>query len=397
MKYKQLPHSYESEVALLGCVLVYPKALPLFRDSGLHEKDFYSTEHKIIVKHILDLIEADGMVSPQTLVDRINDHKQIHKVGGMEYFITLTENASGVTSFEHYLKNIKEKSQARQLIEVSQTIESQGFDTSIAITELLDTAEESILNITRSRQVTAIRNSTDIVNDLLDNVQKAMQSDGGMTGLATGFRDLNYVTNGFQNGDLIILGARPSLGKSAMALNFALNVARHNDASVAIFSLEMPDTDLMARMTSSLSNVEGNKLRSGKITDTELSDLHKSGHILKQLDLFIDDSSAMTIPEIFTQCRRLKNDDQLDFIVIDYMQLITGDSNSQGNRQQEISKISRQLKQLAREMDVPVLALSQLSRNLESREDKRPVLSDLRESGSIEQDGIVLQNTSIYL
>lgn len=390
MKQRQLPHSHESEVALLGSILVYPKALPLFRDSGLTEKDFYSLSHQTLVKHIMILIESEGSLEVGTLVDRLTDHNDLIHAGGMDYLINLTMNATSISSFEHYVNNVKEKSQARELIEVSEQIKEQGFNTSLPVNELLDQAEESVLNITRSRQVTAIRDSVSVVNDMMLGIEKAMQSDGGLTGLATGFSHLNNITHGFQNGDLIILGARPSMGKTALALNFATNVARLNDANVAIFSLEMPDTHLMQRVTSSVSLIEGGKLKSGRLNDREYQELNKASHIIKQIGFHIDDSSSITVPEIFTQCRRLKNDDKLDFVVIDYMQLITGDANQQGNRQQEISKISRQMKQLAREMEVPVLALSQLSRSLESREDKRPILSDLRESGSIEQDADIV-------
>lgn len=391
MKHKQLPHSHESEVALLGTVLVYPKALPLFRDSGLTEEDFYSLSHQTLVKHMRVLIESEDVLEVSTLVDRLTDHNDLVHAGGMDYLINLTTNATSLINFEHFVNNIKEKSQARELIEVSEQIKERGFDTSLPVNELLDQAEESVLNITRSRQVTAIRDSVSVVNDMMLGIEKAMQSDGGLTGLATGFSHLNNVTHGFQNGDLIILGARPSLGKSAMAINFATNVARLNDANVAIFSLEMPAEHLMQRITSSISLVEGGKLKSGRLTDHEYQELVKTTNITKNMGIHIDDSSSMTVPEIFTQCRRLKNDDKLDFIIIDYLQLITGDTTQQGNRQQEVSKISRQMKQLAREMEVPVLALSQLSRSLESREDKRPILSDLRESGSIEQDELVMR------
>lgn len=389
-KFRVLPHSNESEVALLGSLLVYPEALQIVNESGLSEVDFYHPAHKILITHMKTLIERDNFLSTSVLVDRLNDHKGLKSIGDVEYLITLTENASGVSSLEHYIKNIREKSQARRLIEVSQEIERMGFDGSVDIEQLLDGAEEQVLEITRSRNTSKIRESVDIVNDLMENIKKAMASDGGLTGLSTGFKSLNNVTSGLQKGDLIIVGSRPSMGKTAFALSLALNVARYNDAGVAVFSLEMPDTDLFARMTSSIALVEGNKLRSGYLKEHELQDLHKAGHVLKQLKLFVDDSSSITVPEIFSQCRRLKNDGKLDLVVIDYMQLITGSSEHQGNRQQETSKISRQLKQLAREMEVPVIALSQLSRSLETREDKRPILSDLRESGSIEQDADIV-------
>lgn len=728
---KEFPNSRESEIALLGSMLVFPDSLSIVRDSGLTSQDFFYPEHKTLIKVMLELLEEKMYVDVATLIDTLTSKDLLEKEISVNYLVMLQENSSAVSSLKHYIDNIKEMSQARQLIKVADTIKNKGLSKGVKVDELLNEAEDNILSITRSRNVVDIRNSNDVVNDMLTNIEKAMQSDGGMTGLLTGFRDLNNVTHGFQKGDLIILGGRPSMGKghpnwlelptptgcqkvgdikvgdyvfdrfgkptkvtgvyprgkletykvtlsdgrstivdgdhiwshfsvngktkkeslidkttrfmyeqgvknkrnrakyriptnravdfnvkkhdvdpyvigaligdgslkesrlsfssnddyvahklggllnstavftkhknytwfflnedneylrtkkvlngieelqrfshlkeipkeylydsydnrmkllqglfdtdgsafisngylevsysttskllmeqirwllqscgylsgvatdrrkgrrdcynirvssqakdmqllftlsrnkdvvsgykrtirrkhdrigiesivktgqkeeitcisveneeqlyltndfivthnTAIALNLGLNVARHNDASVAIFSLEMPDTDLMARMTSSLSTVNSNKMRSGRLRDDELQELHQAGHILKQTKLFIDDSSSITIPEIFTQCRRLKNDGQLDFIVIDYIQLITGTSGN--SRQEEVSKISRQLKQLAREMEVPVLALSQLSRKLESREDKKPMLSDLRESGSIEQD-----------
>ena len=389
---KQLPYSPEAETALLGSLLVYPESIATVVEYDMRVDDFYRNEHQHIFEHMIALIEANRIIDPKLLITRLSDHNQLDLIGGVDYLFMLTENSAGPSSVKHYVDVVQEKAQIRRLIHVGQDIVDHGFDTSVELDELLDLAEQQILDVTRIRRSTEMLSSREVVQAFLDNLNQIRANKNQITGLKTGYRSLDYLTNGLQRGDLIILAARPSVGKTAFALNLALNSARFNDdgqSAAAVFSLEMPATHLISRMISAQSSIKSNYLRSGNLDDDQMNELHQSANALAQLNLYIDDSSTITVPEIFSKCRKLKAEGGLDMIVIDYIQLITGKSTTE-NRQQEVSEISRSLKQLAREMEVPVIALSQLSRLVERRDNKIPQLSDLRESGSIEQDADIV-------
>lgn len=389
---RQLPYSSDAEVAILGTLLVFPDAISQAYENNLSVSDFYMPEHQKIFTHMLEIADVGRLLDATTLLTRLKDHHEVEAVGGVDYLFHLTSNAAAESSLKHYIGVVQEKSQTRRLIEAAQLILDKGFDTSTENAVLLDLAEKTILEVTQDRRTSEMQNSTDVVNEFLENLARIQKNRDRITGLRTGFNSLNSVTNGLQRGDLIILAARPSVGKTAFALNVGLNVARHNNegqATVAFFSLEMPATHLMARLLASQSSVKSEFLRSGSLTNEQMNDLNVAAGILKGCNIFIDDSSTITTPEIFSKCRKLKAEHGLDIIIIDYIQLITGRGNGD-NRQQEVSEISRSLKQLAREMNVPVIALSQLSRNVEKRDNKVPQLSDLRESGSIEQDADIV-------
>ncbi len=389
---KQLPYSYEAEIALLGSLLVYPESVATIVEYDVRIDDFYKLEHQQIFEQMLALIEANRIIDPKLLITRLSDHGILELVGGIDYLMLLTDNASGPSSAKHYVDVVQEKAQIRRLIHVGQNIVDNGFDTTVELDELLDLAEQQILDVTRIRRTSEMLSSREVVQEFLENLNHIRENKDRITGLKTGYRSLNYLTNGLQKGDLIILAARPSVGKTAFALNLALNAARFNhegQAGVAVFSLEMPATHLISRMISAQSSIKSDYLRSGNLDDDQMNELHHAANALAQLNLYIDDSSTITVPEIFSKCRKLKAEGRLDMIVIDYIQLITGKSGTE-NRQQEVSEISRSLKQLAREMEVPVIGLSQLSRLVERRDNKMPQLSDLRESGSIEQDADIV-------
>ncbi len=389
---RQLPFSIDAEIALLGTLLVYPEAVNGMGEYNLRLDDFYIGAHQTIFEHMMVIIDSGRLLDANTLVVRLKDHNVLDAVGGMEFLFTLTQNTATPSSIKHYVDVVQEKAQIRRLIGVGELIAEQGFDTSVQLDNLLDLAEKSILEVTRIRRTTDMLTSREVVNEFMRNLEDIRNNKGRITGLYTGFRRLDQITNGLQKGDLIILAARPSVGKTAFALNLALNVARRNDqgtAGAAIFSLEMPATHLMSRMLSAMSSVKSEYLRSGNLNDERLNNLNTAAAIMSQLNIFIDDSSTITVPEIFSKCRKLKAEGNLDIIIIDYIQLISGSGNAD-SRQQEVSEISRGLKQLAREMEVPVIALSQLSRLVERRENKVPQLSDLRESGSIEQDADIV-------
>lgn len=389
---RKLPYSQDAEIALLGTLLVYPESVDRIREYNLQVDDFYNTEHKQIFQKMIDIIDSGSFLDTTTLISKLRDHGELERIGGMDYMFLLSANAAAPATIKHYIDVVQSKSQMRQLIEVSQAIVDKGFDSTTELNTLLDFAEKNVLAVTQSRQTSEMQSSREVVEEFMENLAKIRENKDRITGLRTGFDSLNKITNGLQRGDLVILAARPSVGKTAFALNLGVNVARNNlkgKAAVAIFSLEMPATHLMSRLLSAQSSVKSENLRSGFLTNEQANDLNAAAGTLSNTNIYIDDSATVTIPEIFSKCRKLKAEVGLDLIVIDYIQLITGRGKSD-NRQQEVSEISRGLKQLAREMDVPVIALSQLSRNVEKREDKTPQLSDLRESGSIEQDADIV-------
>ncbi|MEE0774889.1 MAG: replicative DNA helicase, partial [Merdibacter sp.] len=275
-------------------------------------------------------------------------------------------------------------------IETAQQIAEEGFDTGSPLDDVLDQAERQILEVTRSRRASEFQSSKEVVGRVIRELVTLRESDNHITGVRTGYQDLDRMTNGFQRGDLIILAARPAMGKTALALNLGMYTALRNPGAVAFFSLEMPADSLMKRLLSAKSQVEGGKLRSGNITDEELNRLNEAGSELGAARIYIDDSASIKVSQIFSKCRKLMSEQGLSLIVIDYLQLISGSGKSGDNRQQEVSEISRNLKILAKEMNCPVIALSQLSRSVESRDDKTPRLSDLRESGAIEQDADIV-------
>ncbi len=391
---KSLPQSYEAEVAVLGAVMIYPEISTTVEQYALKPDDFFKYEHKIIFNTIKDILDENKSISAETIISRLNDKGELSNVGGVEYLAMLADGGASPTTFNFFVDNLQEKSQKRSLISLTQALEEGGFDNETDMQTLLDKAERSLQKIAENRRIEEMQTGSDVIQQVYKQIKKFRDQGSTITGLETGYDHLNHVTSGLQKGDLIILAARPSVGKTAFALNLALNItssAQNKDgqASAAMFSLEMPATHLMMRILSASSGVHGSKLRTGNLDDSELGQLAMNVAQLQKLNIFIDDNSSITMPEIFAKCRQLKNNGTLDIIIIDYIQLITGTGNSD-TRQQEVSEISRSLKLLAREMEVPVIALSQLSRLVERRDSNIPQLSDLRESGSIEQDADIV-------
>lgn len=393
----ELPYSHEAEMALLGSLLMYPESYALVFEMKVEPDDFHSPVHQIVFERMKDLTTNDRIIDVTTLVNALNDHNVLERIGGVAYLTTLAKNSSSLASLKDYIEIVQEKSQKRKMIQAAQQILELGYDTTMELDEYLDSAERKITEISRIRRTEDMQNSKEVVKEFLENLRRIREQGDKVTGIKTGYGSLNNITNGLQRGDLIILAARPSVGKTAFALNLGLNAARYNEGSngepskagVAVFSLEMPATHLMSRMIAAQSGVENQYLRSGYLNDQQLNDLNGAASILSSLNIFIDDSSVVTMTDIFAKCRKLKAEGTLDIVIIDYIQLISSRGRSE-SRQQEVSEISRGLKQLAREMEVPVIALSQLSRNVEKRDDKMPQLSDLRESGSIEQDADIV-------
>lgn len=388
---RQLPSSLEAEQAILGGMLVYPKVVGDVKDHDLTADDFFHENHQRLFRTMTYLIDQGQPVEPVGLITRLNDTHELNLVGGADYILKLTENAISSVNATTYIEVIKSRAQVRKLIETAQKIEAEGFENIKSLDELMDDAERKILDVTRQRRTTDFRSSGDILNTVMDRIQMLRSNKEKITGIKTGYVDLDHTTNGFQRGDLIILAARPSVGKTAFALNIALQSSLRNPGSVAIFSLEMPCEQLMQRILSAKSEVYGDKIRSGYISNEEMVRIQEACNEIRKTKIYIDDSAVIKMGDIFSKCRKLKSEQGLDMIIIDYLQLISSSSRSNSdNRQQEVSEISRSLKALARELDVPVIALSQLSRGVESRQDKHPMLSDLRESGSIEQDADIV-------
>ncbi len=388
---RQMPNSIDTERALLGTMLVYEKSTRTAIEEGLTIQDFYLDAHRKIFS-VVDTIHQEGkLVDVMTVSTKLNDLGQLALVGGMDYIVQLSDSSVTSASTKHYVNVLQDKTYLRKLIETAEEITQDSFDGSYKVEELLDSAEKRILDVTRSRRTSDFRSSEEVINSVIDNIYKMRNQKSRITGVKTGYSVLDNLTAGLQRGDLIILAARPSMGKTAFALNVGLNVAHFNtNEAVALFSLEMPAEQLMSRMIAKKSQIGGSVLKNGQLNNEEMARLMEASTEMQGMKIFIDDSATIRMSEIFSKCRKLKAEHGLCLIVIDYIQLITGSGKSGDNRQQEVSEISRSLKGLARELEVPVIALSQLSRAVETRSEKVPMMSDLRESGSIEQDADIV-------
>jgi replicative DNA helicase len=386
---RQLPHSLDAEKALLGAMLMYPSAIKNANELGLRPEDFFADAHRTIFSAMNDILEAGKMVDGTALINRLSDLSTLPRVGGADYILELADHSISSANIKYYIEIVQDKAYMRNLILTAQKIAEQGFHVEDGIDSLMDDAEKQILQVTRTRRTTDFKDTKEVVSHVMDNITRMSEQKTNITGIKTSYHALDNTTNGLQKGDLIILAARPSMGKTAFAINLAIQVARHNNLPVAVFSLEMPAEQLIMRMLSSTSLVEGNKLRSGFLNNNEWNLLNEAAGELRNLPVYIDDTPSIKVAEIFSKCRKLRTEKGLGMIVVDYIQLLSASKSSE-NRQQEVSEISRSLKALAREMQVPVIALSQLSRLVERREDKRPMLSDLRESGALEQDADIV-------
>lgn len=387
----QLPHSLETEQAMLSSMLAYPNSVQIASELALHPDHFYSEANKRLFKVMMDMYDEGKPIDSASVLARLKDLSLTQAIGGASYILELSEVSVSSANTRYYVGVIQDKSYVRNLILTAQKIAADGYDGSVDIDDVMDQAEKDLLNVTRTRRAAEFRVANEVVSSVLENIQTMSQTHTNITGTPTGFRRMDSLTNGFQNGDLIILAARPSVGKTAFACNVALNAAQISKKAVAMFSLEMPAEHLITRMLSAKSRLSGSALRTGQIrNNNEWNALNEAAADLKQTKIYIDDSATIRVSEIFSKCRKLQTEHPLGLIIIDYIQLISSGNKSSDNRQQEVSEISRNLKALARELKVPVIALSQLSRSVESRSDKRPQLSDLRESGAIEQDADIV-------
>ncbi len=378
------PHSLEAEREVLSAVLVSAEAMDTLSEN-LRAEDFYFERHQIVFQALMDLHERTTAIDVVTLQQALKDRGQYEKVGGARALGELLDRAGTVTNLEHYCEIVRQKSVLRRMVDAARAIETAGLQDVADVEEFLDDAEKSVFAVLEDRANTNLRPIKEVVTAALDQIQAAFDSEGDVTGVGTGFRDWDKLTHGLQRGDLIILAARPAMGKTSFALNAAVNAATKFAASVAIFSLEMPAEQLAQRLLSCEARIDLSNLRGGYMQEDEWPRLVQASDELAKTKIFLDDMPGVSPTQVRAKCRRLKRREGLDLVIIDYLQLMNA-GHKMGSREQEISYISRSLKSLAKELSCPVIALSQLNRSLESRTDKRPMMSDLRESGAIEQD-----------
>lgn len=383
------PHNNEAEQSVIGAIFLEPQAL-ITAAEILVDEDFYRTAHQRIFTTMLSLSDKGQAIDVVTVTEELSAKKELEDVGGISYLTEIANSVPTAANIEYYARIVEEKALLRRLIRVATTIVEDGYTREDEVEELLSEAEKKMMEVANRKNAGDFRHIKDVLVDTYDNIEILHTRKGDITGVPTGFRDLDQITAGFQRNDLIIVAARPSVGKTAFALNVAQNVATKTDENVAIFSLEMGAEQLVMRMLCAEGNIDASVLRTGNLEAEDWRKLTMAMGSLSNAGIFIDDSPGIRINEIRSKCRRLQQEHGLGMIMIDYLQLIMGSGRSGENRQQEVSEISRSLKALARELKVPVIALSQLSRGVEQRQDKRPMMSDLRESGSIEQDADIV-------
>ncbi len=384
------PHSEEAETSVLGAILMDKDAF-LDVSEVVTADDFYSPAHQEIFRAMIDLFERDQAIDSITVSDSLKKRGSLEAAGGMQYIAWLSTITPTAANAAQYAEIIAEKAMLRSLIKTAGEIMEEGYSEKLDSTDVLDRAEQSIFSIAKDRQSSEYRHIKDVLRDNLELIREAEKNGGHIPGLSTGFKDLDSKTTGLQKSDLIIIAARPSMGKTAFALNIAQNAAFRAGAKVVIFSLEMGDTQLGNRMLAMEARVDSKKLRTGDLTPEDWESINMAVEKLSESRIIIEDTPGINVMEIRNKCRRISAEGPIDLVVIDYLQMM-GTTGRSENRQQEVSTISRSLKQLARELECPVIVLSQLSRAVESvnRSDKRPLLSDLRESGAIEQDADVV-------
>lgn len=387
------PHSLEAERSVLGALLLDSNAYSKVADTGLEAADFYREAHGKIFEGIQDLISRGEPVDLITLTTTLKNKNTYDQVGGSPYLTGLFEESYSSAHVTHYSRIVKEKATLRRLISASYEIADRAFTGVENTEEFLDFAEKSIFEVTDSKLRQSFASIKTILMDNMQTLQELAERKSAVTGLPTGFRDIDEKTSGLHPGQLIVIAARPAMGKTSFVLNLAERAAVRAKASIALFSLEMAKEELGLRLLSGVAKVDSSKLKTGRLQDRDWKNLTKAAGVLGDCRIFIDDTPAITVLEMRSRCRRLLADHGLNLVIVDYLQLMRGNTKggkANDSREREISEISRGLKALAKELRCPVIALSQLNRSVESRPDKRPMLSDLRESGAIEQDADIV-------
>lgn len=384
------PHNVEAERAVIGAMIMDRDAI-LVSSEILVAEDFYQGQYGVLFDALVELYRSGIGTDLITLQEKLREKEAPPELSSVEYMGSLLNSVPISANVKHYATIVREKAMLRRLIQTTERIANTCYMDKEALEDILDSTEKSIFQVVQERGGSEFEPIRDIVLRTLDSIEQAAKQKGHITGLETGFRDLDYKTAGLQQSDLILIAARPAMGKTAFVLNLAEYVALHSTSTIAMFSLEMSKEQLVKRLLSMNAHVDSQKIRTGNLEDEDWDRLVGSVRRIGNSHLVIDDTPGITASELRTKCRKLKLEQGLDLVIIDYLQLMSGSGRRRSeNRQQEISEISRSLKLMARELSVPVIALSQLSRAVEQRPDKKPMLSDLRESGAIEQDADVV-------
>lgn len=385
----QLPNSIEAEKAVLGSLMLDSVQVGTIQ-SIITDDDFYLEKHRKIFQAMEQLFDQERTIDVVTLIDLLRSVNELDNVGGEEYIIELWEETPSAANADNYAQIISDKAQLRRLFHAADKVRNAAIQEGDSVNNIIDESERLILAVGENNQNDKLRSIRPLISEAFERVEELSKLKKDVVGLPTGYVQLDKLTTGFHPDQLIIVAARPSVGKTAFALNIAQNVATKQKVPVAIFSLEMGALDLVNRIICAEGNIDATNLRTGQLTDSEWDSFALATNVLADAPIYIDDSPGIKVSEIRAKCRRLKQERaDLGLIVIDYLQLIDGSGRTE-NRQQEVSEISRQLKKLAKELAVPVIALSQLSRGVEHRQNKRPMLADIRESGSIEQDADIV-------
>lgn len=395
------PSSVEAEIAILGSLLIDPQLLAGVSDT-LRESEFYENRNKIIYRSLLNIFNSNRNVDLTTLIEELKTNNLLDTVGGFDYLASLGNFGYSTSNIESYIELVKETALRRQSIELLEKLIQDGYNTELKTFDYVNNVEKAVFDLSRKNIIDGFQPVSTVVENVALNTEKLSKQKEDIIGLKTGFKVLDSVTLGFQPTQLIILAARPAMGKSAMALNLAINISKLNvsqshsgetgpssRARVAIFSLEMSNEQLVERMIASVSNLNLKDIKRGNLKSEEWDFFQNGCNQISNLNVYFDDSTDLDVSKIRAKCRRLKEQDGLDFVVIDYLQLIKGDANAKSTVD-EVTKISRGLKLMAKELNIPVLALSQLSRAVEKRDDKKPMMADLRDSGAIEQDADIV-------
>lgn len=389
MANRKMPQNLDAEMSVLGCSFLDKYALEKIMEK-VDASMFYSEANKKIFLSLQELYKSRTPIDITTVKNELDKQKNLQAVGGIEYISEVIDSVATVANLDYYLKIVKEKALRRKLIDTATEIISDTYEEEGNITALFDTAEKNILNVIKARQTSEFRPISDVLRTAQEQLENMAKNKSAITGLPTGFYDLDKTTAGLHEGELIIIAARPGMGKTAFALNVATNAAFQTDKAIAIFNLEMSAEQLVNRMISSVGQIEGEKLKTGIMNNNDWKKYNEAISQLGDTNIYIEDNAGITAPEIKAKCRRLANSERgLGLVVIDYLQLVTTGGRTE-SRQVEVSDISRSFKTLAMELKVPVIALAQLSRNAERSETKQPRLADLRESGSIEQDADIV-------
>ena len=384
---RSLPQSIEAEQSVIGSMIIDKNAIVQVAER-LEEGDFYREGHKIIYRAIFDMFRNDMAVDLLTLLEYLKSNDQLERAGGVTYITEVTSSVPTTANLSSYIKIVEEKSTLRKLIKASTAIIEDSYNKQGEVADVLDQAEKKIFDIAEKRTTNDFEPLSVVLERGFLEIERLFKNRGEITGVGSGIKDLDAKTSGFQSGDMVLIAARPSMGKTTFALNIAENAALREGKSVVIFSLEMSKEQLAYKLLCSEANVDMLKLRTGALDDRDWENIARATGPLSKAKIYIDDTAGVSVMEMRSKCRRLKMEYGIDLILIDYLQLMSGSSSE--NRQQEVSEISRSIKAFAKEMHCPVIALSQLSRAPEQRADHRPMLSDLRESGSIEQDADVV-------